>query len=1080
MKAQKKTTKSASKHEEEYKRCLQMKESLEKTLQDLSAKIKNEALVNTVSTDAQAEMIEVKVDPRDVINNGKSTGLPSGWRMKTSGFIISPAGLGYKTRFVAVQDMIKRNYPGDQVEEMKKMMIENEGWELSDHLPQGWMFKVHWEGFTKDKRYQNNILYLSREGQSFESMKKVIEFIGNSDNYSLEEAAKCQDFLTDRAQVTKLTKYDWEKSDSVPTGWKVRKDEAKFILSPSGQQFKSRFAAFQDLVARQRHVSRQEIMEMKSKMIEYENWEFSDLLPEGWLFKCVSDGSSKWNSKLNFLSSEGLVFDTMKDVMMFMESQSSNYNYEDLDNCKEFLKQRNSRSVGDRFCWEDTNTLPRGWKIRNSESKQQFILSPHGVQYKTRFSAIQDMIKKSDVYSTEMIESMRHMMILHESWETSPLLPTNWLFKVIWEGKVKSKSTYQSSVYFLSSEGFYFTSAKNALDYLKATEYSEEDVDNFLMLQQSRRKSCGKLKYAWEEGDETLPDGWLMRRAEGKSEMEFILSPEGEQHRSRSVAYQSLCRSNADQAIIDAMRSKLHCEGWETNDLLPPGWVLKKTFEGTDKNGRLIVNIKFLSVEGRMFESVKEANMFMDSMPDYTKGDQENIRKIQQRIHKDAVSRREDWVVDTETLPRGWKKRSTEKQEFIMRPDGRQFRSRLAALQTLIRERCPHEDIFSMMSVLHHEGWTQDTLLPVNWFFKKTQSSYDNRSLMDYEVLSSSGDHFMSLKAASKFMMSNKFPQQQIDNFDSFTKLEFKNNILTAHTWSDDDSLPGHWKMRQGQGKTFYLSPEGQQFLSILTSVQHMVENNHSQDDVHKMRLNLEQEGWQNSEELPRGWQEKITKSHTYYLGRRGEFFTSARVALEQIEYSGDYDCEEVELIRGKAEGEVQLVEDKYRWSEKETLPAGWRARRKMSSSRKMIEWFLAPDGKHIRGKNSALQHLKTLGAKPEDIVKMKSFSWFKKAEAKKQQMEDSSSNTSMLLSETINSSIAQDVPTLEEECQVSSTTSDDYEGLVDSTVVEESVDPDIWNNLKELEAKMKEISKIESKLGSLQGLLSRKRPKFN
>ena len=168
-----------------------MKESLEKTLQDLSAKIKNEALVNTVSTDAQAETIEVKVDPRDVINNGKSTGLPSGWRMKTSGFIISPAGLGYKTRFVAVQDMIKRNYPEDQVEEMKKMMIENEGWELSDHLPRGWMFKVHWEGFTKDKRYQNNILYLSREGQSFESMKKVIEFIGNSDNYSLEEAAKC-------------------------------------------------------------------------------------------------------------------------------------------------------------------------------------------------------------------------------------------------------------------------------------------------------------------------------------------------------------------------------------------------------------------------------------------------------------------------------------------------------------------------------------------------------------------------------------------------------------------------------------------------------------------------------------------------------------------------------------------------------------------------------------------------------------------------------------------------------------------------------------------------------------------------
>ena len=43
-----------------------------------------------------------------------------------------------------------------------------------------------------------------------------------------------------------------------------------------------------------------------------------------------------------------------------------------------------------------------------------------------------------------------------------------------------------------------------------------------------------------------------------------------------------------------------------------------------------------------------------------------------------------------------------------------------------------------------------------------------------------------------------------------------------------------------------------------------------------------------------------------------------------------------------------------------------------------MIDFYLAPDGKHIRGRTSAVQHLISLGGQDSEISKLKNFSWFK------------------------------------------------------------------------------------------------------
>merc|ERR1712218_527553 len=88
-------------------------------------------------------------------------------------YILSPEGLTYRTRFIALVDMFKRGCSQEDIEVMKVKMVHYENWEKNSLLPAGWMFKKVSEGWTKDKKWYSPLHYLSREGKTFESMKNV-------------------------------------------------------------------------------------------------------------------------------------------------------------------------------------------------------------------------------------------------------------------------------------------------------------------------------------------------------------------------------------------------------------------------------------------------------------------------------------------------------------------------------------------------------------------------------------------------------------------------------------------------------------------------------------------------------------------------------------------------------------------------------------------------------------------------------------------------------------------------------------------------------------------------------------------
>ena len=147
---------------------------------------------------------------------------------------------------------------------LKLKMREYEGWELSEFLPDGWMFKVHWEGFTKENKYTENIIYFSKEGQSFHSIKQATEFIVTSGGYSLQDADNCQKFLEHRRKMTMVSRFAWIESDSVPPGWKVRENgEESYVMSPEGVQYKTRYVAIQAMASR--NCPLPEILAMRSK-----------------------------------------------------------------------------------------------------------------------------------------------------------------------------------------------------------------------------------------------------------------------------------------------------------------------------------------------------------------------------------------------------------------------------------------------------------------------------------------------------------------------------------------------------------------------------------------------------------------------------------------------------------------------------------------------------------------------------------------------------------------------------------------------------------------------------------------------
>ena len=337
--------------------------------------------------------------------------------MRDSGaftFILSPGGHQYRSRFVAIQDMKRRGCPVEEVEGMRSKMVEHEGWRPSDLLPQGWLYKVIWEGFCEKKgSYSQNIHFLSREVQAFESLKKAITFISDKADYTKEDKDNLEEFR--KTQMNPGKKYEWvEGGDSLPAGWKVRaggaEGQVSMIMSTEGKAYRSRLYAVQDLL--RRGESGEVVESLRRGMVAEEGWTANALLPPGWLFKVAWEGfleGGRWSQNIKYFTLEGAVLESLKAVTEHLQVRplsrlcnnprppqaTPGYSPAHLATCRTFAEEQRRPGPGrGRRAWEEApDCLPAGWRRRVGGGPEgEWILSPQGKAFPSRFLALQDMV----------------------------------------------------------------------------------------------------------------------------------------------------------------------------------------------------------------------------------------------------------------------------------------------------------------------------------------------------------------------------------------------------------------------------------------------------------------------------------------------------------------------------------------------------------------------------------------------------------------------------------------------------------------------------------------------------------------
>ena len=838
--------------------------------------------------------------------------IPKHWKMRVSDtenkwqFFLSPQGKQYRTRYIAILDMFKKGYSGMEIEDMKESMINYENWQRSEYLPFGWMYKIYWEGFTRDKEWTQNIRYLSREGVPYESMKNVLEFMSSKSEYTEADAANCKEFVKMNNAPEK--KFEWlPGDDSLPSGWKRRFSEGdakmEWFLSPQGRMYRSRFVAIQDMI--RKNYSEKDVDEMRELMIKHENWRRSAYLPHNWMYKINWEGqcnNGKWSDNLSYLSREGVTFESNRTAIEYMAA-SSDYDEEDEQRCKEFSKKRNQETQEVRFQWNDGNhTVPKGWKMRKT-GEREFILSPEGHQYMSRVVAVTDMVKRGCLESD--IEEMRSKL-KYEGWKTNQYLPRGWFWKM-WEGETR-KQRLDRNLFFVTREGVRIESFKAVIEFMETSDdYNQNDIEKINQYKKAEGIDLRRKTYDWEDGGSTLPSGWMKRSGKGQQQdQERILSPEGEQFRSRFNALQTMVKSGAPKSEIDEMKDLLVHEGFTASPLLPPGWLFKRIWEGTDATGRTSSNTQYISDMGELFESVKTAIEYLQ-VSDHPDVERQinNFKMFQSKQCKSSREKREDWLVD-ETVPRGWRRRvhETSGKEFILSPDGKQFVNRINALLYLYEKSPKSSEIAEMKIKLSHEGWKEDKLLPEGWLCKILESKQNDRIQRSYKFLSREGTIFESMKSALEFMeICGYYSEDSMENCKKFLKNDSKVSGKPRIQWELNSSItPPGWKTRvQEDGKRLFQIPDGNQFQSMFAAFIHMKKNDYVASVVTAVRSFLKHEGWEYDSLLPSGWQMKtVNQSRSIFLGRNGEYFDSIEKAVDFIANDKSYTIKDLQNLRTK------------------------------------------------------------------------------------------------------------------------------------------------------------------------------------
>ena len=295
----------------------------------------------------------------------------------------------------------------------------------------------------------------------------------------------------------------------------------------------------------------------------------------------------------------------------------------------------------------------------------------------------------------------------------------------------------------------------------------------------------------------------------------FVVSPEGEQFGSARLALVELVRRGAEEKVLEALRNSM--KDWKRSDLLPKGWMYRMARRAAKDARDKTQQIEFLDEAGDWIRGRVAAK---ERLKDYSHEENERFQEFSNNCTVKARMEGYKWNDSDDTIPPGWKSRIVGTKTFYISPEGRQFPSRLAILQHLIRfsgeKRVVDRARKVMMQV---EGWEESKFLPYRWIFKHTwtHSQKSKEVLKTVKILSEEG-HLMDSYVAVKAYIeeADKYDQEDLNNVDllveelakrtrlQFCQKELPDNVLTKigkDELSSQDYLPFGWKSKMEGNK---------------------------------------------------------------------------------------------------------------------------------------------------------------------------------------------------------------------------------------------------------------------------------------
>merc|ERR1719319_1233219 len=311
------------------------------------------------------------------------------------------------------------------------------------------------------------------------------------------------------------------------------------------------------------------------------------------------------------------------------------------------------------------------------------------------------------------------------------------------------------------------------------------------------------------------------------------------------------------------------------------------------------------------------------------------------------------WVSDDPTVPAGWKVNQIKGAKVgILSPAGLPFLHRGQALQHMLNNGFPAEEVEEMWKCQEHEGWREHHALPEGWRIRD-KAGRGNGTQAGIQILTPTGRNFDSSVKAIEHMKSVGYVDveslREIFNskHDWFGKNKLKMEKIKAQKvatkkpekitrenklngWNVHPKLPAGWKIkiREAPSLKVVLLNEKRKRLSALAAIRYMrgslrgslVASPHfDEDDVRKLKEAIAEVapetfkakrkvrsegqsdvGWMDHTKLPNGWKVRTVEAPTWrmFLKSREGSILSTLAAVRFMDGSPDYDEVDVKKIK--------------------------------------------------------------------------------------------------------------------------------------------------------------------------------------